>query len=103
MEDKIPDYMYRPNDYSIFNRVDDIHFKHSMNVNIENHVGHKYTYEVLKSHGFKPCDESEFKDLEAKHELYLAYNSWASRPDGHGGCKGGTIEEYLEIIKYKNA
>jgi len=38
--------------------------------------------------------EDEFPSLIQRGEEYYAYLSWSSRPDGHGGSKGGTIEEF---------
>jgi len=58
-----------------------------------------YTYEVLISHDFKPCTEEDFPRLKREQTLYYDFVSWQGRNDGHGGCKGGTIEEYFVHLK----
>ncbi len=91
-----PKYLYRPSDYSIFQITDDGTYTHQDNINRE-WVGHKYSYETLIGHNFVPCTEDDFDWLKEKRELYYEYVAWASRSDGHGGSKGGTFEEFLEI------
>jgi len=54
-----------------------------------------FTYENLtRNFDFIPIDEVDLPYWERKHDFYLGYQSWATRSDGHGGSKGGTIEEY---------
>jgi len=48
---------------------------------------------------FISIDNSELPAYEEKHQLYLDYTSWATRSDGHGGSKGGTMGEYLRRRK----
>ena len=55
-----------------------------------------YEYGVLMGSGFLPCTEDDFGWLKMKHDQYYDYLSWSHRNDGHGGCEGGTMEEYLE-------
>jgi hypothetical protein len=58
-----------------------------------------FTFENLLNYDFIPIDESEIPKYKEKHQLYLDYVSWAGRPDGHGGSKGGTMEEFLNQRK----
>lgn len=91
----LPRFMYRPNDFSIFQRVDEANFV--MQDNIERQwVGNKYPHDVLVIHGFIPCSEEDFEGLKEKHDLHYEFLSWQSRSDGHGGSKGGTFEEFLK-------
>jgi hypothetical protein len=55
-----------------------------------------YNFEYLVDNfEFFPISEKELDIYKAKNKLYLLYTNWASRSDGHGGTKGGTMEEYL--------
>jgi hypothetical protein len=55
-----------------------------------------FTFEILtKGFGFFPIDESEIEIYEKKNDEYVKFINWQCRPDGHGGSKGGTYEEYL--------
>ena len=55
-----------------------------------------FTYKNLtENYDFIPINEDELDKYKEKHELYREFVRWRSRPDGHGGCKGGTMEEYL--------
>ena len=57
-----------------------------------------FTFENLtENYGFIPADESELDDYQKKNEFYMRYLSWSSRPDGHGGVKGGTMEEFIKL------
>jgi len=56
-----------------------------------------FTFENLtKNYNFFPIDECELKTYEKKNKEYHEFISWQCRPDGHGGSKGGTYEEYLK-------
>lgn len=58
-----------------------------------------FTYENLtQNFGFIPIKENELDDYQKKHELYMKYLSWSSRPDGHGGIKGGSMEEFIKLF-----
>lgn len=59
-----------------------------------------FTYEVLVGNfKFIPITEEEIPEYEAKNNYYTDFNIWLSRSDGHGGCKGGTEEEYNAYLK----
>jgi hypothetical protein len=91
-----PKYLYRPSDFEIF-ELDGEEYVMKCNDGFLFH--HHYTYKSLMDHGFLPCVESDFEELSRKHKLYRDYIMWSSRPDGHGGRKGGTMKEYLKIFK----
>ena len=47
-------------------------------------------------------DEKALDIYKEKHNEYMDFMKWYCRPDGHGGSKGGTREEYeyyLERVK----
>lgn len=62
----------------------------------------RYPRELLSDTSFEEVTEKDFPWLRLRHEEYYAYHSWASRSDGHGGCKGGTIEEFRALQRGKN-
>ena len=99
-----PKYLARPNDYTIFEKepsgkyyIKEKH-KHSDGTM---YMGHGYEYEVLISYDFFPVTKKDFPELKKKSDLYYEYLSWSGRSDGHGGCKGGTFEEFLQMKKNK--
>ena len=56
-----------------------------------------FTFENLtQNYGFFPILESEIEVYEQKNDINTNYIKWSCRPDGHGGCKGGTMKEYLD-------
>jgi len=46
-------------------------------------------------YGFFVIDESELDFYEQKCTEHYKFLSWQYRSDGHGGSKGGTLEECL--------
>ena len=55
-----------------------------------------FTYENLTvGYDFFPIDEDKLALFEQFHSTYMDYYNWTTRPDGHGGMKGGTVEEFL--------
>jgi hypothetical protein len=95
-----PDYLYRPNDFSVFHKMKSGEYTHEMNIE-RGWSGNGYQYNTLIAADFVPCTPEEFPELKRKNKLYYEYLSWASRPDGHGGSKGGTFEEFLARKKHK--
>jgi hypothetical protein len=90
-----PKYLYRPSDYTVFMKMG------NDNYDIKDHVDRSWLltgwdYSTLISRGFLPCTENDFDWLKKKHDQYYKFLSWSTRPDGHGGSKGGTMDEYLE-------
>lgn len=61
-----------------------------------NNLHHEYPVDTLLSHGFYPATEEDFPALEKKRQEYVAFTVWQNRSDGHGGIKGGTMEEFLK-------
>jgi len=93
---KLPDYLYRPDDYAIFYKVEhegEISYVHEISYE-RGFCTYGHQYLTLLACDFKPCTKEDFKWLKEKHEEYYAWLSWTTRSDGHGGCKGGTIEEF---------
>lgn len=94
--DNLPDYLYRPDDFAIFYKVEhqgEITYQHEHSFERGYH-GHGHKYETLIACDFKPCTKADFKELAAKKKEYYEWLSWSCRSDGHGGSKGGTMEEY---------
>lgn len=103
----IPKYLVRPNDFHIF-EIDDTNGCYrsystreitrldGTRPNAQSHFTFK---NLVENNDFIPIDESELEKYESKHKIYLDYMRWHCRPDGHGGKKGGTFEEYLEALK----
>lgn len=101
---KLPTYLVRPEDFHIFD-LDKTNnrYRSYTTRNVRYPDGTRpnaqeiYTFKLLtENFGFFPIKRNELKVYEAKNKLYHKYQNWASRSDGHGGCKGGTMEEYLE-------
>lgn len=102
-----PKYLVRPNDFSIFDLDETngcyrawskkpILYSDGTRPNAMTH----FTFENLtKNYGFFAIDESEIKMYEKKSNEHYKFISWQNRPDGHGGVKGGTYEEYLLSIQ----
>lgn len=62
-----------------------------------------FTFENLtQNYRFFAIDPSELESYEKSHEEYYEYLSWSARSDGHGGSKGGTIKEFLEMKNKQN-
>ncbi|MCK9430712.1 MAG: hypothetical protein M0R17_12045 [Candidatus Omnitrophica bacterium] len=104
---KNPKYLVRNSDYHIFELDEstdcyrsytnqDIHTNNGIRLSAALHM----TYDCLMQSGvFFQIEENEISIYEEKHQQYMNYLKWFCRPDGHGGRKGGTMEEYLQTIK----
>lgn len=56
-----------------------------------------FTFENLTvNYGFFAISEDEIEKYTKKFNLYYKWLAWSCRSDGHGGTKGGTMEEYIE-------
>lgn len=99
-------YLVRPNDYSIFelDNSNDCYRIYTCDVKYSdgtrpNAMGH-FTFENLtNNYGFFPIEENELEFYQKKNDQYIRFLSWQSRPDGHGGIKGGTFEEFINQNK----
>lgn len=96
-----PDYFYRPNDFTVYHKREDGTYSHQIDIDRGWSGGGGYQYETMVASNFIPCTPEEFPELKRKSKLYYEYLSWSCRPDGHGGSKGGTFEEFLARKKYK--
>jgi len=54
-----------------------------------------YSREELPNDYFEEVVESDFEMLKERGIKYYKFLSWQSRSDGHGGRKGGTMEEFI--------
>jgi hypothetical protein len=96
-------YLVRPDDYHIF-EIDESNgcyrsysikaaYSDGARVNAYPH----FTFENLtKNYEFFPIQENELPLYEEIEDVYTKYYSWSTRTDGHGGIKGGTLEEYVK-------
>lgn len=101
-EGKLPKYLVRPSDHAVFVLVPKMKGRYAVRDRMSDFPVSKYnTYEyaLLINMGWYVCDEKDLPDVEEKHREYMDYLVWHTRPDGHGGSKGGTIEEYLQYKK----
>lgn len=94
-----PKYLARPSDGSVWSINEDLVTYSSKQSKEEfpDILHHEHSYDSLINSGFYPVTESDFPDLKAMQNEYYEYLSWASRSDGHGDAKGGTIEEFRAI------
>jgi hypothetical protein len=61
---------------------------------------YEYEIEHLTEPSFeKVWEENHLNFWEERKKFYSDYIQWFTRSDGHGGRKGGTIEEYLNTLK----
>lgn len=102
----LPKYLVRPDDFAIF-ELDNSNFcyrylEKTFKENKFNAQSHFTFQNLTENYNFFPVKEEDLPQWEEKHQLYMDYISWFCRPDGHGGSKGGTMEEYLTRVKYLN-
>ena len=97
-----PKYLVRPHDFHVF-ELDASNNCYRSYEKVENEnrpdAYNHFTFEILtKNYGFFAINESEIEVYEKKNNLYHKWMSWSSRSDGHGGTKGGTMEEYIKLF-----
>ena len=99
-----PKYLVRPSDYHIW-EIDESNGCYRSYTNMDvlrcdgtrpNAMEHFTLENLTKNYGFFEIDESEIEIYVKKNDEYHKFRSWQNRPDGHGGIKGGSYEEYLE-------
>ena len=96
-------YLVRPHDFHIFelDETNDCYRSWSTREVLRSdgtriNANPHFTYETLTVyHDFFPISEDEIPLYDAKNNDYCKFTSWQHRSDGHGGCKGGTYEEFL--------
>ena len=96
---KLPKYLVRPNDFNIFYLVE--REGDQLYTSDERWIPHKhFTFENLtENYDFFPITEEQVPEYEEKCSDHYGFVSWQSRNDGHGGCKGGSREEYDEYLE----
>lgn len=81
---QLPKYFLRPDDYYVFSLNEDgeTYSGHKSKTEWPNNLHHKYSYQVLVSHGFIPAvDETLHLYNELRKEYY---KSQKYKPSGHG-------------------
>lgn len=105
--DEKPKYLVRPTDFHIF-ELDESNgcYRSWTTRDVTRSDGTRpdaqlhFTLENLtENYKFFPIEADCLSWYTKKNEEYCEFMSWHSRSDGHGGCKGGTYEEFLR--KYK--
>jgi hypothetical protein len=94
-----PKYLARPSDGSVWSINEDLvtYSNKQSKEEFPDNLHHEHSYDTLINSGFYPVTESDFNRLSEIQNEYYEYLSWASRSDGHGDAKGGTIEEFRSI------
>lgn len=100
-------YLVRPSDFHIFDLDESNNcYRSWSNKNVTYDDGTRpnaqlhYTFNNLtENYHFFAISESDLEIYEKKNDDYNKFISWQTRPDGHGGSKGGTYTEYLNKQK----
>ena len=102
---KTPRYLVRPRDFHIF-EIDESNdcYRSFINKNVTRSDGTRpnaqkhFTFDnLVNGYDFFPIDETQLDYYISKNREYLDYMKWYTRPDGHGGIKGGTMDEYTVL------
>jgi hypothetical protein len=96
-------YLVRPDDFSIF-ETDPLngcyriyHTKETVN---RPHAYEHFNFKNLtENYGWFPIKKKDIPIYEEKCDFHYGFVSWQCRNDGHGGTKGGTMEEYIEYLE----
>ena len=95
-------YLVRPHDSHIFELDESNGCYRSHNSTVTYSDGTRpnaqkhFTYKNLtENYDFFQIKEEDLGIYEEKNNEYHRFMRWYTRPDGHGGSKGGTMEEYL--------
>jgi len=97
-------YLVRPNDMHIFDIDESNGFYRSYTTREVVHANtgerpsassHMNYENLTKNYNFFPIEEHMLSMYEYFHDIYMKFTSWQSRPDGHGGLKGGTFIDFL--------
>jgi hypothetical protein len=89
-------YLIRPDDHAIFFQKENERFQHQEHPDSIR----DYDENLLVELGFYPAVVEDFPEIQEKQKLYSEWQIWASRSDGHGGRKGGTMKEFLAYKKF---
>lgn len=100
----IPKYYARPHDGTVFSLNEDgkTYSIEDSKKEFPNNLHNKYTQKTLLTNEFYEVTKKDFPRLKKINKEYLEFMSWYTRSDGHGGIKGGTIEEFRELKKQQN-
>ena len=109
METK-PKYLVRPHDYHIFDLDESNGCYRSWSTREvtcsdgtrPNAMSHFTLENLTINYNFFPIGEEDLEIYVNKNNLSNKWISWSHRNDGHGGIKGGTMEEYLERFGKKD-
>lgn len=101
---ELPKYLVRPTDFHVFelDESNNCYRSHLVTPRYTdgtrpNAMSH-FNYENLtENYDFFPITEKEVSHWSQKNDEYCDYINWHTRPDGHGGSKGGSMAEYLEM------
>jgi len=99
----IKEILVRPDDFALFCENDDGTFSHE--AKLPNLIPYKYPKERLVELGFQLMLETDHLDIaecRKKQAVYYELITWFNRPDGHGGVRGGTMDEFLSMYDPKN-
>lgn len=104
MDTKLPKYLVRPSDFMVWHLIEYEGKQLYQRPKLPDYMAHDhFTFENLtENYDFFPITEEQVPEYESKCNDYYGFVSWQCRPDGHGGSKGGTREEYdayLERVK----
>ncbi len=92
---RVSDILVRPDDHAIFLENPDGSYSHENGT-----MNYRYDKTLLQSLGFKAIPETDvelIKSVRTNQKVYSQYLQWYTRPDGHGGIKGGTFDEFLKL------
>jgi hypothetical protein len=93
-----PKYLARQHDGAILKRNENGTYSF---IESNMHRPYEYSLDSLLSLNFEPVTEEDFPALKEKGDLYYQYMSWYHRSDGHGGVKGGSLEDFMNYkIKF---
>lgn len=92
-----PKYLARKADGAVWEINEDGTYTRLENKGDPNRPQTKHEYQTLLRHKFYPVTEEDFPKLKEKFDEYYEWFDWTNRSDGHGGVKGGTIEEFRAI------
>lgn len=101
-------YLVRPIDHQIFVEGSDGRYRpwFKSNQGLSGGRGHAKATLVNNFGFFEDIEENAGLHIHI-NDTYAAFRSWKTRPDGHGGVKGGTWEEFMEyqdrVEKYQAA
>ena len=103
MEQNKPKYLIRPHDFCIW----ELHeatgrYQPRFKIPLENRqepYNHWDYNSLVNYYDFFPIEDSEMEYYEKKNDYEMAFISWQSRNDGHGGSKGGTKSEYVNYLE----